>query len=64
MSGYEALAVVSLLEFAETLQYCLKLAIKEDVDWHGRFMPLTDLVYIKYVSWQQLFAQSLFLSVY
>ncbi|CAJ1970580.1 unnamed protein product [Sphenostylis stenocarpa] len=44
VSGNEAQAIVSLLQCAEILQGDLKAAIKEDKDWHGRFMPLTDLI--------------------
>lgn len=46
MEGDEAMAVVSLLQFAETLQISLKVAIKEDADWYRRFMPLTEVVNI------------------
>ncbi|TKY56408.1 Endonuclease MutS2 [Spatholobus suberectus] len=44
VSGYEAQAVVALLQCAETLQGDLKAAIKEDKDWHSRFMPLTEVI--------------------
>lgn len=44
MEGIEAMAVVALLELADTLQLNLKGAIKEDSDWYGRFMPLTEMV--------------------
>lgn len=44
MSGNEARAIVTLLQSAEILQGDLKAAIKEDKDWYGRFMPLTELV--------------------
>lgn len=44
MSGHEAIAVASLLQFADTLQLNLRAAIKEDADWHGRFVPLSDVV--------------------
>lgn len=40
----EALAVVALLQFSETLQLNLKAAIKEDADWYSRFMPLSQMV--------------------
>lgn len=46
MEGDEAMAVVSLLQFAETLQVSLKAAVKEDADWYRRFMPLTEVVNI------------------
>ncbi|KAF3432709.1 hypothetical protein FNV43_RR23811 [Rhamnella rubrinervis] len=44
MHGNEAMAVVSLLEFAENLQINLKVALKEDADWYRRFMPLTEVI--------------------
>lgn len=44
VSGYEARAVVALLQCAETLQGDLKAAIKEDKDWYSRFMPLTEVI--------------------
>ncbi|XP_030512734.1 endonuclease MutS2 isoform X2 [Rhodamnia argentea] len=44
MSGHEAIAVASLLQFADTLQLNLRAAIKEDAEWHGRFMPLSDVI--------------------
>ncbi|XP_014504858.1 uncharacterized protein LOC106764929 [Vigna radiata var. radiata] len=44
VSGNEARAIVTLLQCAEILQGDLKAAIKEDKDWHGRFMPLTELI--------------------
>lgn len=40
----EARAVVSLIEFSETLQIVVKTAVKEDADWFNRFMPLTQMV--------------------
>ncbi|KAJ4726784.1 putative DNA mismatch repair protein MutS [Melia azedarach] len=40
----EALAVVALLQFSETLQLNLKAAIKEDADWYSRFMPLSQMI--------------------
>lgn len=40
----EALAVVALLQFSETLQLSLRAAIKEDADLYIRFMPLTQMV--------------------
>ncbi|KAH9724513.1 DNA MISMATCH REPAIR 2 domain-containing protein [Citrus sinensis] len=39
----EALAVVALLQFSETLQLSLRAAIKEDADLYIRFMPLTQM---------------------
>ncbi|KAK7301021.1 hypothetical protein RJT34_11876 [Clitoria ternatea] len=42
--GSEARAVLALLQCAETLQGDLKAAIKEDKDWHDRFMPLTEVI--------------------
>ncbi|XP_057951372.1 uncharacterized protein LOC131146093 isoform X2 [Malania oleifera] len=44
VDGKEALAIVALLNFAKTLQYNLKIAIKEDADWYKRFMPLTEVI--------------------
>ncbi|KAG4954928.1 hypothetical protein JHK87_040522 [Glycine soja] len=44
VSGYEAWAIVALLQCAETLPGDLKAAIKEDKDWHNRFMPLTEVI--------------------
>ncbi|KAK7385470.1 hypothetical protein VNO78_31191 [Psophocarpus tetragonolobus] len=44
VSGYEARAIVALLQCAETLQGDLKAAIKEDKNWHSRFMPLTEVI--------------------
>lgn len=43
--GSEAMALVALLQFAETLQLNVKSAIKEDSDWFRRFMALSELVY-------------------
>ncbi|PSS04520.1 Endonuclease [Actinidia chinensis var. chinensis] len=44
VNGSEAIAIVALLQFAENLQFNLKSAIKEDAEWHQRFMPLTQMV--------------------
>ncbi|GFZ16003.1 DNA mismatch repair protein MutS, type 2 [Actinidia rufa] len=44
VNGSEAMAIVALLQFAENLQFNLKSAIKEDAEWHQRFMPLTQVV--------------------
>ncbi|KAM0946783.1 putative DNA mismatch repair protein MutS, core [Dioscorea sansibarensis] len=44
MDGMEARAVVSLIEFGETLQIVVKTAVKEDADWFDRFMPLTQMI--------------------
>lgn len=44
VNGNEAMAVAALLQLAETLQFNLKAAIKEDADWYGHFMPLTEEV--------------------
>ena len=44
VSGSEAMALVVLLRLAETLQFNVKAAIKEDSDWFVRFMPLSELV--------------------
>ncbi|KAJ6387687.1 hypothetical protein OIU78_017397 [Salix suchowensis] len=40
----EAMAVAAILESAYFLQLNLKAAIKEDADWHNRFMPLSQLI--------------------
>lgn len=45
VEGCEAMALVALLQFAESLQYNLKAAIKEDADLLQRFMPLAETVY-------------------
>ncbi|KAL5568066.1 hypothetical protein UlMin_024641 [Ulmus minor] len=44
VEGNEALAVASLLEYADALQISLKAALKEDADWYRRFMPLTEMI--------------------
>ncbi|KAG6417353.1 hypothetical protein SASPL_119507 [Salvia splendens] len=44
VSGSEAMALVVLLRLAETLQFNVKAAIKEDSDWFMRFMPLSELI--------------------
>ncbi|MCL7035746.1 hypothetical protein MKW94_011192 [Papaver nudicaule] len=44
MSGKEALAVTSLLQFTEILQFNLKVALKEDSEWYNSFMPLTEMI--------------------
>ncbi|PIN22927.1 hypothetical protein CDL12_04364 [Handroanthus impetiginosus] len=44
VSGNEALALVTLLQFAEALQLNVKAAIKEDSEWFTRFMPLSELI--------------------
>ena len=44
VDGNEAMAVVALLQLAETLQLNLKAAIKEDADWYKRFMPISEVV--------------------
>lgn len=47
VGGNEALALVVLLQFAETLQLNVKAAIKDDADWLQRFMPLSEMVCIR-----------------
>lgn len=47
VGGNEAIAIVGLLEFAETLQLNVKAAIKDDADWLKRFMPLAEMVCIR-----------------
>lgn len=46
VDGSEAMATVALLLYAETLQYNLKSAIKEDAEWYQRFMPLSVTVHM------------------
>ncbi|KAL0299738.1 UNVERIFIED_CONTAM: Endonuclease MutS2 [Sesamum radiatum] len=43
VSGSEAMALVTLLQFADALQLNVKAAIKEDSDWFRRFMPLSEM---------------------
>ncbi|KAK3042812.1 hypothetical protein RJ639_001085 [Escallonia herrerae] len=44
MDGNEAMALVALLQFAESLQLNLKATIKEDADWLQHFMPLSEMI--------------------
>ncbi|XP_054788928.1 LOW QUALITY PROTEIN: uncharacterized protein LOC129294528 [Prosopis cineraria] len=44
VNGFEALATATLIQHAETLQANLRAAIKEDIDWYSRFMPLTKVI--------------------
>lgn len=44
VSGDEAMALVSLLQFAEALQLNVKAATKKDSEWYQRFMPLSGMV--------------------
>ncbi|CAK9324302.1 unnamed protein product [Citrullus colocynthis] len=44
MDGKEAVAIATLLQFADMLQFNLKTAIQEDADWSTRFMPLTKVI--------------------
>ncbi|ERN08188.1 uncharacterized protein LOC18436430 isoform X3 [Amborella trichopoda] len=44
VNGHEAMALVNLLRFSSSLQVCIKAAIKEDIEWYRRFMPLSDLI--------------------
>ncbi|KAK3042031.1 hypothetical protein RJ639_001733 [Escallonia herrerae] len=44
MDGNEAMALVALLQFAESLQLNLKAAIKEDADWLQHFLPLSETI--------------------
>ncbi|KAH7543693.1 hypothetical protein JRO89_XS15G0001300 [Xanthoceras sorbifolium] len=44
LEANEALALVALLEFSQSLQLTLKSVIKQDADWYTRFMPLTHLI--------------------
>lgn len=54
----EAIAVLSLILFAENLQITLKAAVKEDADWYNRFMPLTEVVNFYVLSHSILFLLS------
>lgn len=49
MAGQEAIAVAVLLQMAEALQTNIKAAIRENADMLDRFMPLADLVSIRWV---------------
>ncbi|KAL9273748.1 Endonuclease MutS2-like protein [Drosera capensis] len=42
--GKEALAIASLLQFADTLQTRIKAAIRENADLNMRFMPLAEVI--------------------
>lgn len=44
IKGQEAMAVVSLMLFVESLQVAIKAAIKQDEDSHNRLVPLTETV--------------------
>ncbi|WJX63469.1 hypothetical protein P8452_48350 [Trifolium repens] len=44
VTGYEARAVLALLQSADTLQGDLKATITQGKDWYSRFMPLTDVI--------------------
>lgn len=44
VNGHEAIAILTLLECAESLQINLNGAIKEDADRYTRFMPLSDMI--------------------
>ncbi|KAJ7965199.1 DNA mismatch repair MUTS family protein [Quillaja saponaria] len=44
VNGYEAMAIIALLQSAEALWVNLKAAVKEDADWYSRFMPLTEVI--------------------
>lgn len=46
VSGSEAMAIVTLLQFAEALQLNMKAAVKDDLDWYQRFMPLSEMVFM------------------
>jgi len=48
IDGLEAMAIVSLMQCAQTLQISVETAVKEDADYYNRFMPLTQWV-ISYV---------------
>lgn len=44
VTGYEARAVLALLQSSDSLQGDLKATIKQDKDWYSRFMPLSEVV--------------------
>ncbi|CAI8585759.1 unnamed protein product [Vicia faba] len=44
VTGYEARAVLALLQSSDSLQGDLKATIKQDKDWYSRFMPLTEVI--------------------
>ncbi|CAK8537750.1 unnamed protein product [Lathyrus sativus] len=44
VTGYEARAVLALLQSSDSLQGDLKAAIKQDKDWYSRFMPLSEVI--------------------
>ncbi|XP_038977057.1 endonuclease MutS2 isoform X2 [Phoenix dactylifera] len=44
LDGREAIAVLSLILFAENLQITLKTAVKENANWYNRFMPLSEMI--------------------
>lgn len=44
VEGNEALAILTLLQLAETLQLNLKAAIKKDPDWYQRVTPVADMI--------------------
>ncbi|KAL0321607.1 UNVERIFIED_CONTAM: hypothetical protein Scaly_2457100 [Sesamum calycinum] len=50
VSGSEAMALVTLLQFADALQLNVKAAIKEDSDWFRRFMPLSEMIMELFIS--------------
>ncbi|PIA34987.1 hypothetical protein AQUCO_03700324v1, partial [Aquilegia coerulea] len=53
VEGKQAMAVVYLLLFSQTLQSNVKAACKQDSDWYNRFMPLTKMV-MELVTYQPL----------
>lgn len=44
VTGYEARAVLALLQSSDSLQGDLKATLKQDKDWYSRFMPLSEVV--------------------
>lgn len=44
VDGLEAIALVAMLQLAESLQTNLKGAISEDSDWLRRFMPIAEMI--------------------
>ncbi|CAL5213703.1 unnamed protein product [Lathyrus oleraceus] len=44
VTGYEARAVLALLQSSDSLQGDLKATLKQDKDWYSRFMPLSEVI--------------------
>lgn len=46
IKGQEAMAIVSLMLFVESLQVTIKAAMKQDEDSHERLISLTEMVFL------------------